>query len=147
MNFVLEIQKTSSRRQGYSVFGFFFTSSCSSIFLIRVPLYFAYLLTLLQVSCQTDSKILTGTLNNSQVSLITRPHFLQYQFSSLKYSPSNRASLLSQSMVSFESSQHNSLLLKTSTMTFASPSDSTFPSHNLDQYQTNDDVICSKPTL
>ena len=30
---------------------------------------------------------------------------------------------------------------------FASLSDNTFPSHNLDQYQTNDDVTCSKPTL
>ena len=29
---------------------------------IWILLYFAYLLTLLQVTCQTDSKILTGTL-------------------------------------------------------------------------------------
>ena len=38
-----------------------------------IPLYFAYLLTLLQVTYQIDSKILTDTLNNSQVTPITRP--------------------------------------------------------------------------
>ena len=76
MNLVLEIRKTSTRRQGYSVFGFFFTSSCSSIVLIRIPLYFAYLLTLLRVTCSTNSKILTGTLKNSQLSPITSPPFL-----------------------------------------------------------------------
>ena len=41
-----------------------------------ILLYFAYLLILLQVTCQTDSKISTGTLNNSQVTPITRPPFL-----------------------------------------------------------------------
>ena len=50
MNLNPEIRKTSTRRQGYPVFGFFFTSSCSSIVLIRIPRYFAYLLTLLQVT-------------------------------------------------------------------------------------------------
>ena len=76
--------------------------SCSSIILIRIPLYFACLLTLLQVSCQTDSKILTDTPNNTQVTPITRPPFLfssYYQFSFLKYPPSNGASLLSWSKV------------------------------------------------
>ena len=58
MNPVPEIWKTSTRRLGYSVFGFFLTSSRSSIVLIRIPFYFAYLLTLLQVTCPTDSKIL-----------------------------------------------------------------------------------------
>ena len=38
--------------------------------------YFAYLLTLLQVTCQTDSKILTDTTNNAQVIPITRPPLL-----------------------------------------------------------------------
>ena len=76
MNLVFEIWKTLTRRKGYSIFVFFFTSSCSSIFLIRIPLYFVYLLTLLQVTCSTNSKILTGSLNYSQVSPITSPPFL-----------------------------------------------------------------------
>ena len=64
--------------------------------------YFAYLLTLLQVTCQTGSKILTSTPNTPQVTPITRPPFLfspYYQFSFLKYSPSNEAFLLSWSKV------------------------------------------------
>ena len=77
INLVSEIRKTSTERQGYFVFRLFFTLSCSSIVLIRIPLYFAYLLILLQVTCQTNSKIMTGTLRNSQVTPITRPHFLQ----------------------------------------------------------------------
>ena len=76
MNLVPEIQTTSTRRQEYSAFEFFFTSSCGSIILIRIPLYFAYLLILLQVTYQTDSKILTDTPNNTQVTPITRPPFL-----------------------------------------------------------------------
>ena len=76
MNLVPEIRTTSTRRQRYSVYRFFFTSLCSSIVLIRIPLYFVYLLTLLQVTCSTNSMILTGTLNNSQVSPITSPPFL-----------------------------------------------------------------------
>ena len=94
MNLVLEIRTTSTRRWEYSVFGFFFTSSCSSIVLIMIPLHFANLLTLLQVTYQTDSKILTNTPNYTQVTPITRPPFLfspYYQFSFLKYSPSNGA--------------------------------------------------------
>ena len=41
-----------------------------------ILLYFAYLLTILQVTYQTDSKILKGTPNNTQVTPITRPPFL-----------------------------------------------------------------------
>ena len=83
MNLVPKIWKTSTRRQGYFVFEFFFTSSCSSIILIRIPLYFAYQLTLLQVTCQTNSKILRDTLNNSQIIPITRPP--SYNTSYLSY--------------------------------------------------------------
>ena len=83
MNLVLEIRKTSTKRWEYSVLGFFFTSSCSSIVLIKIHFTFAYLLPLLQVTCLTNSKTLIGTLNNSQVTLITRP-----QFSFLICSPS-----------------------------------------------------------
>ena len=83
MNLVLEIRMTSTRRQGFSVFEFSFSSSCSSIVWIRILFYLAYLLILLQVTCQTNSKIPTGTPNNSQVSPITRPSFLYYHFSFL----------------------------------------------------------------
>ena len=76
MNLVPEIRTMSTKRWEYSILGFFFTSSCSSIFLIMIPLYFAYLLILLQVTCQTNSKIPTGTPYNSQVSPITRSPFL-----------------------------------------------------------------------
>ena len=107
MNLVPEIRKTLTKRQGYFVFGFFYTSSCSSIFLIRIPLYFVYLLTLLQVSCQTDSKILTDTPNNTQVTPITKPPFLEYQFSS-KYPPSDEVltNLLVRRRFYYQSSKH-----------------------------------------
>ena len=62
-----------------------------------ILLYFAYLLTILQVTCQTNSKILKGTPNNTQVTPITRPPFLlspQYQFFFLKYPHSDENSLL-----------------------------------------------------
>ena len=65
-----------SKRYRFSAFGFFSTSSCSSIVLIRIPLYFAYLLILLQVTYQTNSGILTDTPNNTQVTPIFRPPFL-----------------------------------------------------------------------
>ena len=67
-----------------------------------ILLYFAYLLTIVQVTYQTDFKILKDTPNNTQVTPITRPPFLfssYYQFSFLKYPPSNGASLLSWSKV------------------------------------------------
>ena len=97
MNLVLEIRTTATERQGYSVFRFSFTYSCSPIVLIRIPLYLAYLLILLQVSCPTDYKVLIDTPNDTQVTPITRPPFLlspQYQFFFLKYPPSDENSLL-----------------------------------------------------
>jgi len=72
------------------------------ILCLWILLYFAYLLTLLQVTCQTNSKILTDTPTNTQVSPITRSPFLfspYYQISFFICSPSNGASLLSWSKV------------------------------------------------
>ena len=54
----------------------FFTSLSNSMFLVNLPLYFAYPDNPTQATCSTNSKILIGTLNNSQVSPITRSPFL-----------------------------------------------------------------------
>ena len=62
MNLVLEIRKMVIKE--------------IHILCLWIILYFAHLLTILQVTCQTDSKILKGTPNNTQITPITRPPFL-----------------------------------------------------------------------
>ena len=54
----------------------FFTSLSNSTFFVNLPLYYAYRDNPTQATCSTNSKISTGTLNNSQVTPITRPPFL-----------------------------------------------------------------------
>ena len=92
MNIVLGIQKMVIKEIRIFYHRILFPSLSNSILLVGIPLYSAHSNNL---SPSNLLKILTDTPNNTQV---TRPLFLfslYYQFSFLKYSPSNGAFLLS----------------------------------------------------
>ena len=76
MNLILKIQKIVIKEIRVFCLWILFTSLSNSTFLVNLPLYFAYPDNLTLATCSTNSKILTGTLNNSQVTPFTRPPFL-----------------------------------------------------------------------